>query len=313
MKKILLSGMLALGTLLSAQELISFEEAEGFFSGSVDGQNGWTTTGTGSGSPNIAGQLISGELFSDGVQSLKVANEAMYGPQTSGPVVGAYKNITNPIDANNFTVSFDVNINQQNADSSDFVFRGLNYTTSTPTYVYYIRFRYNGSIFAADLPAGSTDIQVLDTNQTWNQNTWYRLKIVGTAAGIEYYLNNNLVYTSNHIDTPTVLSRIDFIHDNYGGDAYIDRLAINNEAALSVKETTANDTHITIYPNPTTDVLHISSNDKINGVKLFDMTGRRLNATLSGNTVDVNHLEKGNYIITIFTQKGKTSKKFIKK
>ncbi|WP_394265681.1 T9SS type A sorting domain-containing protein [Bergeyella zoohelcum] len=70
---------------------------------------------------------------------------------------------------------------------------------------------------------------------------------------------------------------------------------------------------MTIYPNPTADVLHISSEEKIHSVAIFDMAGRRMNAELKAHEVDVNHLPKGNYIITISTEKGKVSKKWIKK
>lgn len=308
MKKILLSGMVVLGSLLSAQQLISFETSEGFVAGNIDGQQGWTTTSTGPGNPNIAGQLVTAEQYSDGVQSLKIAKESAYGAQQN-PVVGAFKAITSPLDATNFTVSFDVRVNLQSNNSSDFVFRGIN-TASTPTsIVYYIDFSYDGAIKVADMPTTG----LVNTSANWSADTWYRVKIVGTTNGVEYYLNNTLIHTAAHLSTSTQLNRIDFVHDNYNGDGYIDRIAINNEAALSVKETVGNDTAIAIYPNPTTDMLYISSDEKVNGVAIFDMTGRRMNADLKENQVNVNHLEKGNYIITVSTKKGKVSKKFIKK
>lgn len=308
MKKILLSGMVVLGSLLSAQQLISFETSEGFVAGNIDGQQGWTTTSTGAGNPNIAGQLVTAEQYSDGVQSLKITNEPIYGVQQN-PVVGAFKAITSPLDATNFTVSFDVRVNLQSNNGSDFVFRGIN-TASTPaSVVYYINFSYDGVIKVADMPATG----LVNTSANWSADTWYRVKIVGTTNGVEYYLNNTLIHTAAHLSASTQLNRIDFVHDNYNGDGYIDRIAINNEAALSVKETVGNDTAIAIYPNPTTDMLYISSDEKVSGVAIFDMTGRRMNADLKENQVNVNHLEKGNYIITVSTKKGKVSKKFIKK
>lgn len=312
MKKILLSGMVVLGSLLSAQQLISFEGSEGYTIGNIDGQQGWTTTSTGAGNPNIAGQLVTAEQYSDGVQSLKIAKESAYGSQQS-PVIGAFKAISSPLDATNFTVSFDARVNLQSNNSSDFVFRGIN-TASTPiALIYYINFSYNGAIRVADLPAGATTPSLVNTSANWSADTWYRVKIVGTTNGVEYYINNTLIHTAAHLSTSTQLNRIDFVHDNYNGDGYIDRIAINNEAALSVKETVGNDTAIAIYPNPTTDMLYISSDEKVNGVAIFDMTGRRMNADLKENQVNVNHLEKGNYIITVSTKKGKVSKKFIKK
>lgn len=312
MKKILLSGMVVLGSLLSAQQLISFETSEGFVAGNIDGQQGWTTTSTGAGNPNIAGQLVTAEQYSDGVQSLKITNEPIYGVQQN-PVVGAFKAITSPLDATNFTVSFDARINSQSANSSQFVFRGVSVVGNSGSIVYYIYFSNDGTIKLADIPAGTASPQLVNTPANWSADTWYRVKIVGTTNGVEYYLNNTLIHTAAHLSTSSQLNRIDFVHNNGQGDGYIDRIAINNEAALSVKETVGNDTAIAIYPNPTTDMLYISSDEKVSGVVIFDMTGRRMNADLKENQVNVNHLEKGNYIITVSTKKGKVSKKFIKK
>ena len=138
---------------------------------------------------------------------------------------------------------------------------------------------------------------------------------MGTPSGISYYLNNQLIDTIPHMnDTITHLDRIDFLHDNTGqADAFIDRIAINNENALSVKETAEDNTGITLYPNPTTDLLRLSSKQKVKSVMILDMTGRRMNASVHADEVDVRHLPKGTYIITISTEKTTTSKKFTKK
>ncbi|WP_299181107.1 T9SS type A sorting domain-containing protein, partial [uncultured Chryseobacterium sp.] len=66
-------------------------------------------------------------------------------------------------------------------------------------------------------------------------------------------------------------------------------------------------------PNPTTDVLNIKSEAKINKVSVTDVTGRNIDVKLNENTVDVRHLPAGTYLISIETKDGLTTEKFIKK
>ena len=68
-----------------------------------------------------------------------------------------------------------------------------------------------------------------------------------------------------------------------------------------------------ISPNPTTDILNIKTESKINAVSVVDMTGRKVNVKLQGNQVDVRELPVGNYLINIETKDGISTEKFIKK
>ena len=70
---------------------------------------------------------------------------------------------------------------------------------------------------------------------------------------------------------------------------------------------------LTIYPNPVSDILNIKTKEKVQSASVFDMTGRKIEARVMDNKVDVTNLERGTYIINIQTEKGTTSEKFIKK
>lgn len=69
----------------------------------------------------------------------------------------------------------------------------------------------------------------------------------------------------------------------------------------------------TVYPNPTSDILNIKTDSKINAVSVIDMTGRKVNVKLEGNQVDVRELPAGNYLINVETKDGISTEKFIKK
>ena len=319
MKKHLLVGMVAFSSLLSAQQLISFESTEGFTLGSIHGQQGWVTgvmdgydldvNNTALLATNISDIDITNTQAFHNTHSLKLSLT----PHTSlggYDLLGGFYELSAPLDVNNFTISFDLKI--ENVSNNDFIFQAVNTNASGTPFIYMLDFSYDGNIYALTSTGVGFDLAQISP---WTPNTWHRVKIVGTPTGIDYYLDNNIIYVAPHLNPAnTTINRIDFLHDNIGDtNGFIDRIAINNEAALSVKETAENNTAITIYPNPTADVLHISSEEKIHSVAIFDMAGRRMNAELKAHEVDVNHLPKGNYIITISTEKGKVSKKWIKK
>lgn len=89
-----------------------------------------------------------------------------------------------------------------------------------------------------------------------------------------------------------------------------------NNAILGVedtKEAVAAKLFVSIYPNPTSDVLNIKTESKINAVSVVDMTGRKVNVKLNGDQVDVKELPAGNYLINVETKDGISTEKFIKK
>ncbi|TXF79100.1 T9SS type A sorting domain-containing protein [Chryseobacterium sp.] len=91
-----------------------------------------------------------------------------------------------------------------------------------------------------------------------------------------------------------------------------DTFAITSNS-LAVNDIASNDANISVYPNPTSDILNIRSKEKVNSVSVYDIAGRKIDVKLKDNTVNVKSLQSGTYIITVETSKGKISEKFIKK
>ncbi|NIF04999.1 T9SS type A sorting domain-containing protein [Chryseobacterium sp. Tr-659] len=307
MKKFYIFAISLISISAFAQQTISFEASEGFIAGNINGQKGWVSTNDGGTPPVfITSQVVSSEVASQGSNSFKVTTDPAFAPQQS-PVMGGFYSFTAPLTYNSFTQSFDVRLTQKSSTSSDFVFRNVN-DIGTGGIVTYIDFSYNGKILIAN--AGSTSL--VDTNQTWNINTWYRVKMVSTATGIQYYLNDTLIYTGQPYSNNNI-TRMDFVNDNYGGSAYIDNIKINNETALSTKDAVKHDVKLSIYPNPATDVIKISTSNKIQHVEAYDMAGKRVKVTLDGDKVDVRNLPSGAYLLNIETTDRNFTEKFIKK
>lgn len=115
----------------------------------------------------------------------------------------------------------------------------------------------------------------------------------------------NLLHNYNTGNTAGTTSAF----DNYVVDAV-------NAATLGVVtvgqiEKTAN---VTIYPNPTADYINIKSTSKVISINVVDLSGKSVVSKKSAdNQIDVRNLTKGTYIVTVETDNGTETKKFIKK
>lgn len=297
--------------LASAQQLITFEAIQGYNLGNIDTQNSWATTATGVGNPNISNQMVTTEDKSEGLRSLKITKETAFPGQTN-PIVGAFlNNITPAITYTNFTVSFDMKITNLGASDSDFEFQtvGLNGTQSS--YAIRLRFGSTGTISAAQTTGATSTFAT--TTGTWTANTWFRVKIVGSSTGVAYFINNTQIYSGNPL-TSINFNEFRFVHDNYAGSAYIDKIAINNENFLNTTETPAlKFTKTKIYPNPASDFVNINSDSTVKNILVVDVSGKVMKVNASGNQVDVRNLPVGTYILKAETKDGYFTEKFIKK
>ncbi|KFC19915.1 T9SS type A sorting domain-containing protein [Chryseobacterium sp. FH1] len=68
-----------------------------------------------------------------------------------------------------------------------------------------------------------------------------------------------------------------------------------------------------IYPNPTSEILNIQTEQKISKIEIYDLSGKLLKSTVgSGKTIKVADLAKGLYVIKIYSDKNIIDSKFIK-
>jgi hypothetical protein len=83
-----------------------------------------------------------------------------------------------------------------------------------------------------------------------------------------------------------------------------------NEASIKVENTES----FKVYPNPVTDVLNIQTSATIREITVMDLTGKVM-MTLQGDrqTVDMQSLPIGNYVVRIQTENGITPIKIVKK
>lgn len=305
MKKNYSIALCLFSVLSFAQQMISFESSDGFATGNINGQGTWISTPTGDMPPNVLNQIITSDVASDGNNSLKIVKENTYGTQ-SIPIIGAFDNLPMLLSYNNFTVSFDINMSQLNG--SIFSFQGV--SSAEEKYIVRLDFDNTGAIKVLKMVSGIPQME--SSSGTWSPNTWYRLTVVGTVADVKYYLNGALIYQGAAIEAMN-MDQLRFVHDNAGGSAYIDKVKIHDEALLSAANVAMNQNKVSLYPNPTSDFIKISSSDKIKSIEIYGAAGKKAPSRLENSGVDVRNLPAGIYLINIRTENGNFSEKFIKK
>jgi hypothetical protein len=88
-----------------------------------------------------------------------------------------------------------------------------------------------------------------------------------------------------------------------------------NNPYIGLDEIKLEDNSITLYPNPASKEVKISSESIINSIEVFNSLGQRLyqtNVKQKEKTLDVNSLSKGVYIIGVNTENGYVRKKLVK-
>lgn len=290
---------------ISAQNQISFETSEGYQLGSLNGQNSWQITDDGEGN-FVENQVVSAEKFSAGIYSFKNGYTDAYGGQMF-PIIGAQKSFDQPLDYNDTTISFDVLVTENDASNFEMAAYGIN-ADNEYVPVFDLAFDYSGTLHVIT----SIDYDMEDTGISWQPNQWYKVTVKISTNEIKYFIDGTLIYTTPNF-TQINLEGMNFLHDNYGGDAYIDNIKIN-EANMAVSSVTKGT--IAVYPNPVKSSLNFSlpHGEDVSAIRIHNIAGQTvLDRNLSAAAINLEHLKAGAYIITVTTNKGTSySSKFIK-
>lgn len=83
--------------------------------------------------------------------------------------------------------------------------------------------------------------------------------------------------------------------------------------ACSLNTSTFEKDKISIYPNPVSDILYFDTASLIDKIMIFDTLGRTVLEKKHLNSVSVFHLQKGSYILKIFSDRGVQTEKILVK
>ena len=170
----------------------------------------------------------------------------------------------------------------------------------------------------------STGRLVLDDPINVPEGTGYSMNIVGSDRNVSWYQNG----ASYPYGTPDVISF-------RGPSTSISQWAPNSHPAFfGLELSTGNNCdrvpvtavedcvtgtseksvmeQLTIYPNPALEQLNIVTSANLIKLEVLDFSGRFVK-TSTKSSVDVSDLEKGSYLISIQTDEGQTTRKFVKR
>ena len=101
---------------------------------------------------------------------------------------------------------------------------------------------------------------------------------------------------------------------------YLDITNVNGDVATFFTTTLSNTAferiELSIYPNPTSNLLHIEANQTdISRIEIFDIQGKQVMQVSATNLseIDVSQLTNGMYFLKVRTSEGELTKKFVKK
>ncbi len=151
-----------------------------------------------------------------------------------------------------------------------------------------------------------TNDQVISSNSTYKNVTGIntanspRADIIANAAAVPPLTQNwELVGTEG-----ALLDLTRFI--------YIDSIVFDN-VDLGTNDFKQGNNTISLYPNPTQEVLNVSSSNKISKIEVYDLLGRKVASKNNASEVNVAALGKGVYIVKVVQENGSViAKRFIK-
>lgn len=148
------------------------------------------------------------------------------------------------------------------------------------------------------------DLQELQGQPNLDINAITHVKIIDVvgciASPYATYDQNNQAVNDPY---PTVFG---------SGGFDLDAVGVIHQLPVGIKENQSNDSFVQIYPNPSSDMLFVSSKEKIKQLIILDVNGKLIKET-SENYVSLFDLENGFYILKITTSTGDfISRKIIK-
>lgn len=306
MKKIYTLSFILLTTLSFGQVSISAintpynENFDGMGATGSTFASGWTAIrASGSGTVNATlamvadnGTLNSGNVYNLGTSA---ATERAFGTLASGTTVPAFgASFINNTGSTVSAISISAVMEQWR-------------TASLETLNEVVSFSY--SLDATSLSTGTwTTVTALDLMEKLTSTT-LAAAVDGNLAANQKNISGSISGLTWANGSTLWIKWVDVNDTGSDGTYAIDNFVFNATAALSLKQNKI--TGLSVYPNPVTKgTLYITSNSaSTKSIAIFDVVGKQvLNTKTSNNSISVNNLKGGVYIVKI-TNEGKTDTK----
>lgn len=203
--------------------------------------------------------------------------------------------------------------------------------TQVGDYVHYlIRFENTGTANAQNIVVkDEIDINKFDISSLVALNGSHNFVTKISSPNIVEFIFENIQLPFNNVDndgyvsfkikTKSTLNLGDSfsntakIYFDYNSPIVTNTYTTSVQNVLATAETNKENNTISIYPNPVKDVLNIRFKQEIIKAEIYDVSGRIISSlSVTGNSIPVSELSKGNYILKAFTKDNVIVQKFIK-
>jgi len=137
-------------------------------------------------------------------------------------------------------------------------------------------------------------------------------KVITTAPGEWPIVDTTVFFTKN----TNQINKIKFTRYYAASDRQVIVFNKTKYDALAVNENIKNKLQVSVYPNPANDNLFVELDSKTKNaqITISDLSGKLIiNTKLSNqNNVDISGLQLGMYMLTVSTENGSETVKFIK-
>lgn len=213
------------------------------------------------------------------------------------------------------------NITERGCDSYTFHFSmQTSDTTSTDTTLYFtfsktdsIRFAHaasNGcdSIIIANITINKSPVITISGDLRVTPGSNCTLRALSDQANTVFTWadgSHDTVYTRNNV-TENFDTYVNGKNPSSGCEhtSYVTVLA---NASIN----SADDNAINVYPNPTSGVININSNEVVKNITVFNMNGQQMINAKNVNSVDLSVLAKGTYVVRVDLESGKIATRTI--
>ena len=156
-------------------------------------------------------------------------------------------------------------------------------------------------------PSFPDDYLVL-ISHTDNQPSSFK-DTIGSIEQENFEWTNREVNLSNigYDDSSIYIAFVLRTYDGY--KLYLDDIQVRTEDPVGIEE--KNDVQISVYPNPTSNHLFITSELPIEKVQLFSMNGQLI-VTETNSKLNISELDSGSYVLRVITERGIFSKRVSK-
>lgn len=87
-----------------------------------------------------------------------------------------------------------------------------------------------------------------------------------------------------------------------------DYATLTRNSVLAVNDVVAESKKVTLYPNPSKDIVNFKNADKVKSVDIYEAAGRKVKSIkVDGQNISVSDLKSGNYYLEITLKDGSTS------